>query len=154
MRYCRTVTGASGVHGLLGYRPRLGVLVSEPTAPNRINVVFGEVIRPRDEPDQIANFRFVLSMRHPGWDGLDSFLSEIADSYRGWEGTKSWASPEGDLKVEAEPHHRGHNTLRFTARDGPNPTWWATATAVVAASEDMANLASSVKSFLSPLRST
>ncbi len=127
-------------------------------------VILRDVLR-TDDVDPYAGGSFVVEFQADGldvtrcvfafgWDGLDSFLSEIADSYRGCEGTKGWTSPEGDLEVEAEADHRGHNTLRFTARDGAIPMWWATAIATVAAGEDMANLASSVKSFLAPLRST
>lgn len=120
--------------------------------------------RVNDGDDPYAGASFVVELHADGldatrcvfvfgWDGLDGFLNELASSWRGWEGTKTWTSPEGDLHLDADVDHLGHTTLKFTARDGPLPTWRATVQTVVAAGEDMKSLAAAVGELLSVISS-
>jgi hypothetical protein len=42
---------------------------------------------------------------HIGW--LADFLSELAGSWRGWEGERKWTSLEGDIELTATHDGRG-----------------------------------------------
>jgi hypothetical protein len=50
-----------------------------------------------------------------GFSDLANFFAELAADWRGWEGSRSWESVEGDLRVEAQ-HKFGHVQLRVTVR--------------------------------------
>jgi hypothetical protein len=80
------------------------------------------------------------------WSGLAPFFTELADAWRGWTGVKEWESPEHDLRIEATFESSGHDCLRFTASDGPTPTWRAWVEVDVEAGEDMARIAREVES--------
>lgn len=60
-----------------------------------------------------------------GFAALAAFAAQIAADWRGWDGTRTWESVEGDLRIEAR--HDGHVDLRVVLRDGPTWTWTATA---------------------------
>ena len=42
----------------------------------------------------------MLSLDTAGY-GLPAFVEQLADAFRGWEGTRSWESAYHDLGVEA-----------------------------------------------------
>ncbi|MFD8110206.1 DUF6228 family protein [Streptomyces microflavus] len=41
-------------------------------------------------------------------DGLDTFLSSLAEDFRGWEGARNWRSLERDLTISAEHRPGGY----------------------------------------------
>lgn len=47
------------------------------------------------------------------------FFEEIAASWRGWEGEKSWAEIEGRVALRATTDRRGHVALRVKLRPDP-----------------------------------
>ena len=55
--------------------------------------------------------------------GLAKMFAEMAASWRGWTGTKSWNSLEGELHLTAEADRTGHVTLTAELREGMPPVW-------------------------------
>ncbi|MCQ4212785.1 DUF6228 family protein [Streptomyces longispororuber] len=111
-----------------------------------------------DEPgDPMRDF--VVTARGPGvevevgvrtWggDGLDDFLAQLAESFRGWSGVREWCSLERDLAVSAE--HTGARVELTWALRAPLPDheWCFEATTGHAPGEDMRNLAAEMHAFL------
>ncbi len=58
-----------------------------------------------------------------GCDGLDEFWHELADDWRGWEGTRSWRSLEGDLELSATSDRLGHVALEVRLDEGAPYQW-------------------------------
>lgn len=84
-----------------------------------------------------------------GWTDLGAFFGELAAGWRGWSGTKSWTSPEHDLRVDATFGATGHVALRLTVQDGPWASWHTRLDVSVDAGEDMAGVARAVAAVLS-----
>ncbi len=111
--------------------------------------------------DPYAGSNFVVELHSDGvdavrsvfmfsfdWDALAAFFSDLADSWRGWEGEKSWESIEHDLRVTATSDPLGHCLLTFTLRDGPNYTWETVVGGFkIDAGEDMAAVASEMRAW-------
>ncbi|MBY8881112.1 DUF6228 family protein [Actinacidiphila acidipaludis] len=87
-------------------------------------------------------------VRTLGGDGLDVFLAELAEDFRGWEGARTWRSLEGDLTLSAR--HSGHAVhLTWGMHDHPpSDEWRFEATTEHAPGEDMRNLAAEMSAFL------
>jgi hypothetical protein len=84
-------------------------------------------------------------------DDLPSWLSGLADEFRGWSGTKTWESLEHDATIVATHDGVGHVSLLVTLRGprGYEPgAWQASVTLSVDAGEDMARLARAATAFL------
>jgi hypothetical protein len=85
-------------------------------------------------------------------DGLVGWLADVAESFRGWQETRSWESLECDARIHATHDGRGHVTLRFAIR-GPHayqPDAWESAVSITLdAGEDMRTFAREIESFLS-----
>ena len=56
-------------------------------------------------------------------DGLPSFLAGLAADWRWWEGTRSWATIEHALTIEAT-HHGDRVGLLFIVRPDPESDAW------------------------------
>jgi hypothetical protein len=126
--------------------------IGSPTA------IFHSISRSASD-DVYAGGSFVVEVRSDGfrverevfmfsfdWDNLAAFFSDLAESWQGWEGEKSWESIEHDLTIVATADPGRHSNLEFTVQDGPNYTWQAKVGGfVVDAGEDMSTLARSVK---------
>jgi len=84
-------------------------------------------------------------------DALASWVAELADSYHGWDGVRSWESLEHALRIDAVQERRGHVCLRFVVR-GPqsyeSDAWEASVCVRLDAGEDMKRLAAEVAAFL------
>ncbi|MGW5307795.1 DUF6228 family protein [Streptomyces griseoluteus] len=52
-------------------------------------------------------------MRTWDGDGLDAFLSSLAEDFRGWEGVRAWRSLERDLAISAEHRPGGYVHLTW-----------------------------------------
>ncbi|GIF23969.1 hypothetical protein BJ973_004583 [Actinoplanes tereljensis] len=80
-------------------------------------------------------------------DSLASWVAELADSYPGWDGVRSWKSLERELRIDATHDRRGHVSLRFVVR-GPRgyerDAWEASACVNLDAGEDMRHLAAEI----------
>lgn len=82
-------------------------------------------------------------------DGLDTFLSSLAEDFRGWEGTRTWRSLERDLTISAEHRPSGYVHLTWGIHDRPaSEAWHFETTTVHAVGEEMRNLAAEVRIFL------
>ena len=83
------------------------------------------------------------------WDSLADFFSDLADSWRGWDGEKSWESIEPDLAITATSDRLGHCIFSFTLQNGQNQTWKTTVRDVsIGAGEDMAAVARDFRSWV------
>lgn len=120
------------------------LLLSEPTRPYDDEPTLDFLVRARGQWVSIET-----SVRTWDGDGLDSFLSALAEDFRGWEGERTWHSLEYDLTISAEHHSGGCVHLTWGIHDRPPvEQWHFEATTVHAAGEDMRNLAAEVRSFL------
>jgi hypothetical protein len=76
---------------------------------------------------------------------LSAFLQTLADDWRGWGGTRTWQSMEGELRLDASHDGKRLVTLRITV--GPRTTygsapWSASAVFHVEPGEQMQTIAS------------
>ena len=67
--------------------------------------------------------------------GLGEFFKGFARDWRGWSGTRQWASLEDELEIRAECDRTGHTYLEVTLRDGSPPRWVARAHLVIEAGQ-------------------
>jgi hypothetical protein len=83
-------------------------------------------------------------------DGLDDWWQGLADSFRGWEGEKTWESLEHDASLSARHDRTGHVTARVTLRGplGYQPVWEASATFAFDAGKQLIHVASEVSEFM------
>src|SRR5215208_2323956 len=80
----------------------------------------GGLIAEFDAPDMSSATQvYVLG----GCDHLDQFWRELAENWRGWEGTRSWQSLEGDLELSATSDRVGHVTLEVRLDRGAPFQW-------------------------------
>lgn len=81
-------------------------------------------------------------------DGLDVFLAELAEEFRGWEGARTWRSLEGGLTLSAE-HAGSHVRLIWGLHDRlADGEWRFETTTSHAPGEDMRRLAIEMRTFL------
>jgi hypothetical protein len=55
-----------------------------------------------------------------------TFWQDIASSWKGWSGEKSWSSIEGDFQLTATSDSLGHVTIRCHLSSGAPEGWSAT----------------------------
>lgn len=80
---------------------------------------------------------------------LAALFSDLADSWSGWEGEKSWHSIEHELLITAASDNLGHCLLTFTLQNGPNYTWRAIVGGfIVDAGEEMAAVAREISAWV------
>lgn len=81
---------------------------------------------------------------------LATFLDELAESFRGWNGERSWHSLDRDLTITAVFRSGGHVGLTWTLRPWPAKYggWSASVTTWLEAGEQMTALAADVRTFL------
>jgi Family of unknown function (DUF6228) len=84
------------------------------------------------------------------WDHeyLDTFLNDLADNFRGWEGERTWST--NHLHVRASFHSGGHIELAWTLRagEGDQDPWNVRITTWLDGGEQMTTLATQVHGFL------
>jgi hypothetical protein len=57
-------------------------------------------------------------------DSLGQFLTDLAEEYRGWSGTRQWRSLEDQMRIQATWSSRGHVTLSVRLRPRAyDPPW-------------------------------
>ncbi|WSB18745.1 DUF6228 family protein [Streptomyces albidoflavus] len=92
--------------------------------------------------------RIEVMVRTWDGDGLDVFLAELAEGFRGWNGTRTWRSLEGDLTMAAE-HAGSHVRLTWGLHDRLlDDEWRFELTTIHAPGEDMRRLAIEMHTFL------
>ncbi|MCX4970829.1 DUF6228 family protein [Streptomyces sp. NBC_00654] len=120
------------------------LLFSEPTRPYGDEPTLDFIVRARSRWVSIET-----SVRTWDGDGLDSFLSSLAEDFRGWEGARTWHSLEYDLALSAEHRSGGHVHLTWGIHDRPPAEEWHFETTTVhAAGEDMQRLAEEIHALL------
>ena len=67
--------------------------------------------------------------------GLAEMFAEMAASWRGWSGKKTWSSLEGELHLSAEADRTGHIALTVELREGAPPVWAVTLLLIVEAGQ-------------------
>ncbi|UWE10829.1 DUF6228 family protein [Actinacidiphila bryophytorum] len=120
------------------------LLLSDPTQPYDDEQTLDFLVRARGRWVSIET-----SVQTWHGDGLDTFLSSLADDFRGWEGARTWRSLEYDLTISAEHHSGGYVHLTWGIHDRPPyEEWHFETTTVHAAGEDMRNLAAEIHTLL------
>jgi hypothetical protein len=56
-------------------------------------------------------------------NGLAELFAFFANNWKGWEGSKSWSSLEGELSIAAHSDRLGHLYLKVRLRDGAPAKW-------------------------------
>ncbi|MEU6687223.1 DUF6228 family protein [Streptomyces sp. NPDC046832] len=124
-----------------------------------ISMRFHQLTRsfPEEHDDAMRDFlvtaqgesaRIEVMVRTWDGDGLDVFLAELAEEFRGWNGTRTWRSLEGDLTLAAE-HAGSHVRLTWGLQAGlPDDEWRFEMTTIHAPGEDMRSLAIEMRTFL------
>jgi len=79
---------------------------------------------------------------------LPEFIQELAGSFRGWGGTRTWESLEHQLQVEATWADGGHVRLRFQITPGVYGHWDACVIVPVEAGAEMQALADTLAGYL------
>lgn len=84
---------------------------------------------------------------YEGWSGgfesLATFLTGLAEDWRGWAGTREYRSIEGDLHIAAT--HDGHVNLKVLLWESTQPDGWRVEAAVrLDAGEQLARAAADV----------
>jgi hypothetical protein len=86
----------------------------------------GELFRPTaavQVEDAAATSRIAANYAL-GFDDLVEFLSDLADSWKGWEGEKSWNSLEDDLAITARFKGFGRVVLTVELKGPSSPYDW------------------------------
>jgi hypothetical protein len=110
---------------------------------------------PLEPADPYSGGDFGVELRAPGlsatrqvfvfgWSHVGGFFSDLAQSWRGWAGAKSWTSPEHDLSMRATHESGGRVVIEILLRDGPVHSWSVSMAVEVEPGEEMARLARDV----------
>ncbi|MFF7730072.1 DUF6228 family protein [Streptomyces sp. NPDC008001] len=120
------------------------LLFSEPTRPFGDDPMLDFLVKAQGQWVNVETL-----VRTWGGDGLDGFLSSLAEGFRGWEGTRTWRSLEGDLTLSAVHRPGGYVHLTWGIHDRPpSEAWNFETTTVHAAGEEMRNLAAGIHAFI------
>jgi len=55
--------------------------------------------------------------------GLDTYFEDLANNWRGWNGTKKWTAFEGELEISASTDKTGHVTFDIELCEGMPAIW-------------------------------
>lgn len=88
----------------------------------------------------------VLSLDAAG-HGLLAFIEELAEDFRGWDGTRAWENADHDLGVEATWTTRGHVNLRWWITPSIYDRWTASVVVEVEAGAEMSAFARDLSAF-------
>ncbi|MEV6011940.1 DUF6228 family protein [Streptomyces sp. NPDC051976] len=80
-----------------------------------------EAVQTRSDPSSAAprNHYVETPVRTWAGDGLDRFLSTLAEHFRGWQGARTCPSLDYDLTISAEHQWGGHVHLTCGIHDRP-----------------------------------
>lgn len=88
----------------------------------------------------------ILSLDSAG-SGLAAFIAQLADDFRGWNGTRTWKNADHDLGVEATWTTRGYVNLRWWITPSIYDKWTAWVAVEVEAGAEMTTLARGLSAF-------
>lgn len=80
--------------------------------------------------------------------GLPSFMRELADDFRGWDGTRSWRSLEDQLRVEATWQDGGHVALLFHLTPSVYDKWTLSVEFTLEGGEELQTFSKDLAAFL------
>lgn len=85
-----------------------------------------------------------------GEDGLVPYLEGLAADFRGWEGERTWRSPDRDLAVSAVFRSGGHMGLTWILRSQGDTAddWAVSVTTWLEGGEQMTSLVAALRHFL------
>ncbi|WP_341994647.1 DUF6228 family protein [Microbacterium sp. LWH7-1.2] len=88
-----------------------------------------------------------------GFEYLAKFFASMEKSWRGWRGTRSWKSLEGELRLNAT-HHGGVIQLKVTIRrfafDRGNEGWTVEGDLLIEPGEELTRITREVAAFARP----
>lgn len=74
-------------------------------------------------------------------------FDEVAQSWSGWSGVKSWAAMEGECRLSATSDSTGHITFQFEISRAERSQSWATQPSVVVEAGQLERLAAEAHEF-------
>ncbi|MGW6334008.1 DUF6228 family protein [Nocardia rhamnosiphila] len=128
--------------------------------PDNARLEFRSPRRPHDD-EYVIDFlveassdsaRVELSVCLLDCDGFVEFLDDLAESFRGWYGVRTWHSIDHELTLSAEHHDHVHLLWGLSRRAVPGTPqtrlWSFETTTIHAPGESMRTLAADVRAFL------
>jgi len=88
----------------------------------------------------------------PDGQGLQSFFAELAEQWRGWEGTMAWSSLEGEFTLECQHDRIGHVLTTATLHSSTMPDGWTGQVRFVIAASELDSIAAGLAHFFSQRR--
>lgn len=80
--------------------------------------------------------------------GLPGFMQELADDFRGWDGTRLWRSLENQLRVEATWQDGGHVALLFHLTPSVYDKWTLSVEFTLEAGEELRTFGEDLDAFM------
>ncbi|WP_411760440.1 DUF6228 family protein [Streptomyces tunisiensis] len=119
------------------------LLLSEPTRPFEDEPTLDFLIKALNPWGSVET-----SVETWNGDGFDTFLSSLAEDFRGWEGARTWHSVCYDLTLSAE-HCGSHVELTWGIHDrAPSEEWHFKITTAHAPGEGMRARAADIHIFI------
>lgn len=81
-------------------------------------------------------------------ESLVTFFTDVAQSWRGWDGVKEWTSLEGEFELRATSDRLGHVTLGYTLRSGHGQYDWCVTGAVELEAGQLERVAADAEGFI------
>lgn len=98
---------------------RMRLVFSDPDAETTLPAQYLSITL--DGPNLLAS-RQVYEGYDGGFSSLACYFNDLADNWRGWDGSRDYESIEGDLRLQAT--HNGHVNLRVLLWESTVPTGW------------------------------
>ena len=77
-------------------------------------------------------------------------FARMAESWRGWPGTITWESPEGELTLRCTQDRTGHVAIVVELRSGPMDQDWRVRATIMAEAGQLEELARQAAAFFGP----
>jgi uncharacterized protein DUF6228 len=81
---------------------------------------------------------------------LNAFFHDLADNWRGWKGTKEWATYEGGLRLSCTSDRLGHIAVSVDLHERSGPDGWFVQGDVPLEAGQLEQLAADVARFIEP----
>lgn len=66
-----------------------------------------------------------IEVDNPPWaPSLSEYFCELADHWKGWEGSKQWQAGEGEFSIDSTMSKQGHACMRITMNVYGSPSDW------------------------------
>ena len=97
-----------------------------------------------------ANFRAMSRVYAYQASNIADLFEDLALNWRGWEGTKSGGSLEGDLCLDCESDRIGHTFMRVALLSGPYDRQWRAEITIRLDAGQLDGLAKQARQFFGP----